>query len=156
MFRQGFAGKYQNRHIGTHLIAVIREKPKPIMKYTIDKKEQYVVFTPMEEKLDSALSPKLKSELLTVQAEGYPNLIIDMSQVKYADSSGLSALLVGNREFSRNGGIFIIANPQDHVMKLIKISMLDKVFHLVDSLEEAAEAIFMHEIDGGDQEEDED
>jgi anti-sigma B factor antagonist len=124
------------------------------MKYTVDKKEQYVVFTPMEEKLDSALSPKLKSELLTVNAEGYNNLIIDMSQVKYADSSGLSALLVGNREFSRDGGIFIIAGPQEHVMKLIKISMLDKVFNIVDTLEEAAEAIFIHEIDSKEEEED--
>jgi anti-anti-sigma factor len=123
------------------------------MKYTVDKKEQYVIFTPMEEKLDSALSPILKSELLTVNAEGYENLVIDMSQVKYADSSGLSALLVGNREFSRNGGIFIIASPQEHVMKLIKISMLDKVFTIVDSIEEAAEAIFIHEIEGREQEE---
>jgi anti-anti-sigma factor len=124
------------------------------MKYTVDKKEQFVVFTPMEEKLDSALSPKLKSELLTVNAEGYHNLVIDMSQVKYADSSGLSALLVGNREFSRNGGIFIVASPQEHVMKLMKISMLDKVFNIVDSIEEAAEAIFIHEIEGKEQEED--
>lgn len=123
------------------------------MKYTVDKKEQYVIFTPMEEKLDSALSPILKSELLTVNAEGYENLVIDMSQVKYADSSGLSALLVGNREFSRNGGIFIVASPQEHVMKLIKISMLDKVFTIVDSIEEAAEAIFIHEIEGREQEE---
>lgn len=123
------------------------------MKYTVDKKEQYVVFTPMEEKLDSGLSPVLKSELLTVQAEGYNNLVLDMSQVKYADSSGLSALLVGNREFNRAGGIFIIASPQDHVMKLIKISMLDKVFNIVDSLDAAAEAIFIHEIEGGEEEE---
>jgi anti-sigma B factor antagonist len=128
------------------------------MKYTVDKKEQYVIFTPAEEKLDSALSPKLKSELLTVHAEGYNNLIIDMSHVKYADSSGLSALLVGNREFSRNGGIFVIASPQEHVMKLIKISMLDKVFRIVETLDEAAEAIFIHEIDNkngeeGDEEE---
>lgn len=123
------------------------------MKYSIDKKEQYVVFTPLEEKLDSILSPKLKSELLTVHAEGYENLVIDMSQVKYADSSGLSALLVGNREFSKNGGIFLVVSPQEHVMKLMKISMLDKVFNIVDSIEEAAEAIFMHEIDGKDSEE---
>lgn len=126
------------------------------MKYTVDKKEQYVIFTPMEEKLDSALSPKLKSELLTVNAEGYHNLIIDMSHVKYVDSSGLSALLVGNREFSRSGGCFIIASPQEHVMKLIKISMLDKVFNIVDTLEEAAEAIFIHEIEGGEEDEEED
>jgi len=126
------------------------------MKYSVDKKEQYVIFTPHEEKLDSTLSPILKSELLTVNAEGYKNLILDMTEVKYADSSGLSALLVGNREFGKDGGIFIIANPQDHVMKLIKISMLDKVFNIVDTLEEAAEAIFIHEIEPEASEEDKD
>lgn len=124
------------------------------MKYTIDKKEQYVIFTPMEEKLDSLLAPVLKSELLTIHAEGFNNLVLDMSQVKYVDSSGLSALLVGDREFGRNG-IFLISGIQDHVMKLLKISMLDKKLNLVSNLEEASEAIFMHEIDGGEGEEEE-
>ncbi|UCS92804.1 STAS domain-containing protein [Echinicola marina] len=123
------------------------------MKYSVDKKEQFVVFTLLEEKLDSPLSPALKSELLTVHAEGYHNLVLDMSQVKYADSSGLSALLVGHRTFTEDGGIFIISAPQDHVNKLIKISMLDKVLTIVDSQEEAADAIFMHEINGSEEEE---
>lgn len=123
------------------------------MKYTIDKKEQYVVFSPMEEKIDSLIAPKLKSELLTIHAEGYANIVLDMSSVKYVDSSGLSALLVGDREFGRNGGIFLISGVQEHVMKLLKISMLDKKLKLVNSLEEAGEAVFMHEIDGGEDEE---
>lgn len=123
------------------------------MKYTIDKKEQYVVFSPMEEKIDSLLAPKLKSELLTIHAEGYANIVLDMSSVRYVDSSGLSALLVGDREFGRNGGIFLISGVQEHVMKLLKISMLDKKLKLVNSLEEAGEAVFMHEIDGGEDEE---
>jgi anti-anti-sigma factor len=123
------------------------------MKYTIDKKEQYVVFSPLEEKIDSLLAPKLKSELLTIHAEGYTNLVLDMSQVSYVDSSGLSALLVGDREFGRNGGIFVISGVRDHVMKLLKISMLDKKLNLVSTLEEAGEAVFMHEIDGGEDEE---
>ncbi|WP_186756617.1 STAS domain-containing protein [Echinicola salinicaeni] len=123
------------------------------MKYSVDKKEQFVVFTLLEEKLDSPLSPALKSELLTVHAEGYRNLVLDMSQVKYADSSGLSALLVGHRTYTEDGGIFIISAPQEHVNKLIKISMLDKVLTIVDSQEEAADAIFMHEIKGSEEEE---
>lgn len=123
------------------------------MKYSVDKKEQYVIFTLQEEKLDSSLSPQLKSELLTVHAEGYRNLILDMGHVKYTDSSGLSALLVGNRTFSEEGGIFIISSPQEHVQKLIKISMLDKVLNVVANHEEAAEAIFIHEIDSEEKEE---
>jgi anti-anti-sigma factor len=124
------------------------------MKYIIDKKEQYVIFTPMEDKLDSLLAPILKSELLTIHAEGFMNLVLDMSHVKYVDSSGLSALLVGDREYGKNG-IFVISGVQDHVMKLLKISMLDKKLNLVSNLEEAGEAIFMHEIESGQEEEEE-
>ena len=40
-------------------------------------------------------------------------------------------------------------------MKLLKISMLDKKLNLVANLEEAGEAIFMHEIEGGEEEEEE-
>jgi len=119
------------------------------MKYAVDKKEQFVVFTIMEEKLDSTLSPQLKSELLTVHAEGYKNLILDMESVKYADSSGLSALLVGNRAFNEAGGVFVLSSLQEHVVKLLKISMLDKVFTVVDDNEAGAEAIFIHEIENG-------
>ncbi|MBB6325527.1 anti-anti-sigma factor [Algoriphagus iocasae] len=126
------------------------------MKYSIDKKEQYVVFSPLEEKIDSLIAPALKSEILTIHAEGYPHMVLDLSAVKYVDSSGLSALLVGDREFGRNGGIFVISGIQDHVLKLLKISMLDKKLNLVSTLEEAGEAIFMHEIESGEEEEEED
>ncbi|MCS5489320.1 STAS domain-containing protein [Algoriphagus limi] len=125
------------------------------MKYSIDKKEQYVIFTPLEEKLDSLLAPKLKSELLTVHAEGYGKLVLDMSYVKYVDSSGLSALLVGDREYGNNGGLFLISGVQDHVMKLLQISMLDKKLNIVSDLEEAGETIFMHEIENGSGEDEE-
>lgn len=119
------------------------------MKYSIDKKEQHVIFAPLEEKIDSLMAPQLKSELLTLYATGFKNLVLDLSQVKYIDSSGLSALLVGDREFGRSGGIFVISGVQDHVMKLLRISMLDKKLQIVSNLEEASEVVFMHAINGG-------
>jgi hypothetical protein len=47
----------------------------------------------------------------------------------------------------------VISGVRDHVMKLLKISMLDKKLRLVANLEEAGEMVFMHEIDGGEDEE---
>lgn len=72
------------------------------MKYSIDKNEQYSILRLQEEKLDSPLSPALKSEFVTLNAEGIKNIIIDLTEVKYVDSSGLSALLVGNRIYIAN------------------------------------------------------
>ncbi len=117
------------------------------MKYSIDKKEQYSILKLQEEKIDSPLSPELKSEFVTLNAEGVKNIIVDLSEVKYVDSSGLSALLVGNRIFNEDGGIFILAALNDHVMKLIKISQLNNVLNLLPTVEEAIDAVFLKTIE---------
>lgn len=117
------------------------------MKYTIDKKDQYSTLKLHEEKLDSSIAPKLKTELITIHAEGVKNIILDLSEVKYTDSSGLSALLVGNRIVQENGGIFVLASLSDHTTKLIKISQLDSVLNILPTVEEAVDAVFMNEIE---------
>lgn len=117
------------------------------MKYTIDKQEKYSLVRLHEEKLDSNVAPNLKSELITLHAEGIKNVILDLAEVKYTDSSGLSALLVGNRILQEDGGIFVLACLSDHTMKLIKISQLDSVLNILPSVEESIDTVFMHEIE---------
>ncbi len=117
------------------------------MKYTIDKQEKYSLLRLHEDKLDSSVAPGLKSELITLHAEGVRNIVLDMAEVKYTDSSGLSALLVGNRIVQEDGGIFILTTLSDHTLKLIKISQLDSVLNILPKVEEAIDAVFMHEIE---------
>ena len=118
------------------------------MKFSIDRQEHYTILTIDEEKLDSSVSPEVKSEFVTLQAEGVIRVILSLENVKYSDSSGLSALLVGNRIFTENGD-FIIYGVNEHVMKLISISQLDKVINILPTKEEAIDAIFMNEIEKG-------
>lgn len=117
------------------------------MKYSVDKQEKYTLLRLNEEKLDSSIAPQLKSEMVTLHAEGVRNIILDLSEVKYTDSSGLSALLVGNRILQEDSGIFILARLSDHTMKLIKISQLDSVLNILPTVEEGIDAVFMHEIE---------
>lgn len=119
------------------------------MKYTIDKSEQYAVIKLHESRLDSLIAPALKSELITLHAEGVNNIILDLEEIRYTDSSGLSALLVGNRILQEDKGIFILIKLSDHALKLIKISQLENVLHILPTLEEAVDAVFLHEIEGG-------
>ena len=117
------------------------------MKYTIDKQEQYCLLKLNEPKLDSTLAPTLKTELITLHAEGTKHIILDLSEVNYTDSSGLSSLLVGNRTYQQDGGIFILAALSDHTMKLIKISQLDGVLNILPTIEEAVDAALLHSIE---------
>lgn len=118
------------------------------MKITVDKFEKYSIAKISDEKVDTTVAPELKSELMQLQQEGIKSLIVDMSGVKYVDSSGLSALLVGNRAFSEEGA-FVLYSVTEHVMKLITISQLDKVMTVLPTKEEAVDFVFMTEIEKG-------
>lgn len=117
------------------------------MKYQVKKEEKYSLLTLEEEKLDSTISPDIKSVFQQVHLEGPRNIIVDLSSVKYSDSSGLSALLVGNRLFNDQQGAFVLAAVSDHVMKLIKISMLDKVLDILPTVKESIDAVLFHEME---------
>ncbi|MFT6865668.1 MAG: anti-sigma B factor antagonist [Cyclobacteriaceae bacterium] len=122
------------------------------MKFSIDRQDQYTIVTINEEKLDSTVSPEVKSEFVTLQAEGVQNLIVNMEQVKYSDSSGLSALLVGHRLFHENGS-FVICDVNEHVTKLISISQLDKVLDILPTIEESIDTVYMNALKRGLEEE---
>ncbi|MRX48725.1 STAS domain-containing protein [Pedobacter puniceum] len=117
------------------------------MKFSVDKHEKYVLIKLNESKLNSLVSPQLKSELILSNTEGQRNIILDMSGVKYADSSGLSSLLVGHRLCKNSDGVFIITGINEAVSRLITISQLDNVMTIVPKVEEAIDLIFMEEIE---------
>jgi anti-anti-sigma factor len=117
------------------------------MRYAVEKTEKYTIFQLNEEKLTSVIAPDLKSELVKLNAEGVKNIILDMSPVKYTDSSGLSSILVGNRLCENEHGLFVLSGPSEHVLKLIKISQLDTVLNILPTIEESIDAVFLHDIE---------
>ena len=117
------------------------------MKFTVDKHDKYVLVKLNESKLNSLVTPQLKSELILMNTEGKRNIIMDMSQIKFADSSGLSSLLVGHRLCKNSDGVFVLAGLNDAVSRLIAISQLDNVLSIVPTAEEAVDLIFMEEVE---------
>ena len=117
------------------------------MECKIDKHEKYAVYTVQEEKLNSLVSPELKSEFLFANNNGIKNIVLDLSSTLYCDSSGLSAILVGNRLCKSAQGTFVITGVRESVEKLIKISQLDQVLNITPSIEEAVEFHYMEEIE---------
>ncbi len=115
--------------------------------YTIEKKEKYAQINLKDEKLDSHISPSLKSELVVLNSEGFKNIIIDLTDTRYCDSSGLSAILVANRLCKNSGGTFVLTCLQRSVMKLISISQLDTILNIAPTVSEAVDLLFMEEIE---------
>ncbi|MBK9565320.1 MAG: STAS domain-containing protein [Saprospiraceae bacterium] len=117
------------------------------MKFTLDKTERYSIIKLHEENLNSILAPDLKSEFVFFSNEGVRNLILDLSDVKYVDSSGLSAILTANRLWKDYGCFVLTGANHPAVKKLIEISRLESILTIIPTSEEAIEYVFMEDIE---------
>ena len=117
------------------------------MKFSVEKKDKYCVFKLEDEKLNTLNAPKLKSELVILNAGGVKNIVLDLAEVTFVDSSGLSAILIGNRLCKNVNGTFCVINLGDYVSKLIKISQLDTILNIFGTVEEAVDFILMEELE---------
>ncbi|MES2828887.1 MAG: STAS domain-containing protein [Bacteroidota bacterium] len=118
------------------------------MKFSVDKHDKYVVIKLREPKFTNDNTPKLKSEFILLNAEGYCNIVLDLAAVKQCDDSqDLSSLLVGDRLCKKAKGLFIITGVNAAVAKILEMSNLDQSLSIVSKLDEATDLIFMDEIE---------
>lgn len=117
------------------------------MKFTLDKTDRYTIFKLDEDNLNSILAPDLKSEFVLLSNEGVRNLILDLSDVKYVDSSGLSAILTANRLWKDYGSFVLTGAANPSVKKLIEISRLESILTIIPTVAESVDYVFMEDIE---------
>ena len=117
------------------------------MKFSIDKQEKYAVLSLMEDNLNSLIAPQLKADFMVFHAEGIPNFILDISNVKFVDSSGLSAILTAKRLWDEDGSFVLTGVNSPSVKKLIEISKLDGAFTIIPTVDESIDYVFMEQIE---------
>ncbi len=107
------------------------------MKFEVTKNNGETVLTLQERKLDVSVSPELKGEFILLCRPSLKSLIVDLTAVEFCDSSGLSALLIADRLMRQHGGTIKLVGVHKKVLALLKISQLDKVFPIFDTVASA-------------------
>jgi len=87
--------------------------------------------------VDVYTSPSLKAALADAMSDGCPVVIADLSKVPFIDSSGLGVLVGALRRAREAGGELHLVSADDAVVKILRITGLDKVFRLYPTLDEA-------------------
>ena len=107
------------------------------MDFQVETKKTHSVITSTCERLNAVNAPDLKTELITLNKNNVNNIIIDLTSVKYSDSSGLSAILTANRLCKDASGKFILCGLHPTVQKLIEIAQLHRVLSISENVQEA-------------------
>lgn len=66
--------------------------------------------------------------------------VIDISELRYINSSGIGVLITLLTKFRNKGGEVYLMNPSESVKKLLAITKLNAIFQVVNTEEEAIEA----------------
>ncbi|MBW7867595.1 MAG: STAS domain-containing protein [Brumimicrobium sp.] len=107
------------------------------MIFSVEHSANYHLITSYVEKLNGISAPELKIEVLKLEEMQVVNVIIDLSQTLYCDSTGLNTILYCYRMCKDNNGKFIICNLQPNVKKLIEISQLHRILTITETCKEA-------------------
>jgi anti-sigma B factor antagonist len=87
--------------------------------------------------LDIATSPTVRAALTSASERGGHQLIVDLTQVEFLDSTGLGALIGGQRRAREFGGEVRIVAKEGQILRLLRITGLLKVFSVYPTLEDA-------------------
>jgi len=87
--------------------------------------------------VDLYTAPELKQELHRVIDGGAKFVVVDLTETTFIDSTTLGVLLGGVKRIRQAGGSLVLACSDRNIRKIFEITLLDRVFTIVDSRDEA-------------------
>jgi anti-sigma B factor antagonist len=86
-------------------------------------------------------APELKERLRMAVDSGATNVVLDLSDVTFIDSTSLGVLLGSMRRLREVDGQLRLVVPRPEVRRIFELTLLDRVFPLDDSRHDALEAL---------------
>jgi len=87
--------------------------------------------------LDLATSPSVRAALVEAASEGRHDIIVDLTQLEFIDSTGLGALIGAHRRALEHGGKVRLVVADGPIARLLNITGLIRVFPVYHTLDDA-------------------
>ena len=97
-----------------------------------------VILVPVDE-LDASNAGELKRDIAPI-LEANSQLVIDLSRVRFVDSSGLGAMLSCLRQVSARGGDLKLCGMSRQVRATFELVRMNRIFDIFPTQEEAVRA----------------
>jgi len=93
-----------------------------------------------EERLDAHNSDELKAEMNRIFELGTKDILLDLKEVRFIDSSGLGVLVSGFKNASTRQGSLRLCGLQTQVKSMFELTRLHRVFDIFQTVDEALES----------------
>lgn len=109
------------------------------MQIAVDRKDDMVVARIPVADLDAANSGEFKHDIAPV-LESADKVVIDLSAVRFVDSSGLGAMLSCLRQMAAKGGDLKLSGMSKQVRATFELVRMHRIFEIFDSSDAAIAA----------------
>ena len=93
------------------------------------------IITFSTDRINALISDEIRDEIVKVFNVSHSKVIIDLSGVKYIDSSGFGCFLSVMKTARNNYGILRFAEPEPAIMDLFRTLHLHTVFQIYDDIQ---------------------
>ena len=93
----------------------------------------------LEGEVDLATAPAFKADVESLLADGFVNVVVDLTQVTFIDSTALGVLIGSVRRLREKDGRLVLIANGFAVTRPLTLTGLDRVFTIVETREQAAE-----------------
>lgn len=89
--------------------------------------------------MDIATSPTVRAALLEAAERGHHDIIVDLTQLEFLDSTGLGAMIGAHKRAKEHGGRIRLVAQDGQILRLLRITGLLGVFSVYNTLDDALE-----------------
>ena len=90
--------------------------------------------------VDVYTAPRLRERLVELVEAGARSVVVDLSRVEFLDSTGLGVLVGALKRLRAAGGSLALVCGHERLLKIFRITALDRVFALYDTVDAATSA----------------
>jgi len=108
-----------------------------VLDYKIEAQKEFQILALKGELIDKNQAIDLIKEVDDLLEQGNNKFIIDLSELRYMNSSGLNVLIQLLTKTRTRGGESVICNVSKKVNELLIITKLNTLFKVTDTKEEA-------------------
>lgn len=94
----------------------------------------------LNNRLDASQADEFRAFFSKRMTEGRRLFALDLSEVRFMDSTGLGAIVFVVNTLGKDGEL-VVCNAQETVMRIFKVTRGDKIFQIFESTGDAVQAL---------------
>ncbi|WP_090270504.1 STAS domain-containing protein [Thalassovita taeanensis] len=109
------------------------------MQMSTISRSGFQIVTVAETRIDAAVAIAFKDQMRQLTDGGAPDVVLDLTDVSFIDSSGLGAIVAAMKQLGKDRRLHLAA-LMPNVDKVFRLTRMDTVFAIHDSVEQAVGA----------------